>query len=201
MYSEYNGNIVLENVSMDIDAHDFIGISGPNGGGKTTFIRCLLGLKAASQGEVCCLRELRKGYLPQINRIDRHFPISVEEVVLSGLNNGLNLMGRVSPSDKLHALDVMRTLGVESYRHEAIGNLSGGQIQRTLFARAIVGRPNLLVLDEPTTYADQPFQQLLANLLAELNKECAIVMISHDNGALLNLSKRRVQINRTLTWL
>ncbi len=125
------------------------------------------------------------GYLPQYSTIDRKFPISVEEVILSGLSIQKSLTSRFTPEQKEKGKQIIARMGLEGLEHRAIGQLSGGQLQRALLGRAIISDPSVLILDEPSTYIDKRFEARLYELLAEINKECAIILVSHDIGTVL----------------
>ena len=151
--------------------HDFLGIIGPNGGGKTTLIRLILGLKKPMKGQLSFYKEgkpvkhLTMGYLPQYNAIDPDFPISVEEVVLSGLSNQKKLFHPFTAKHHLMVSETLEKMQLYELRNRAIGTLSGGQLQRVLLARAIVSHPTVLVLDEPNTYIDRHFQTQIYEML------------------------------------
>lgn len=182
---------ILHHVNLTISDRDFLGIIGPNGGGKTTLIKLIMGLLRPRQGEVKYFRngtpckELRIGYLPQYNHLDSKFPITVHEVVLSGLNREKSIWKPFSKEQKQRVCKVENDLELTAIAESPLGNLSGGQMQRVLLARAIVSRPELLVLDEPNTYIDAHFQARLYALLEEMNRHCAIVLVSHDLGTVL----------------
>ena len=168
----YDGRTVLHDVDLEVYEHDFLGIIGPNGGGKTTLIKCILGLLRPTGGEIIKYHEpLTTGYLPQYNSIDRSFPISVLEVVLSGLSSKKSLTGRFNDRHREKARQVIHRMGLEGLEHRAIGQLSGGQLQRALLGRAIISDPQLLILDEPSTYIDKRFEARLYQLLAEINRD------------------------------
>ena len=138
----YDGRTVLHDVDLEVYEHDFLGIIGPNGGGKTTLIKCILGLLRPTGGEIIKYHEpLTTGYLPQYNSIDRSFPISVLEVVLSGLSSKKSLTGRFNDRHREKARQVIHRMGLEGLEHRAIGQLSGGQLQRALLGRAIISDP------------------------------------------------------------
>ena len=155
---------VLQDVNLSIYQDDFLGIIGPNGGGKTTLLRTILGLIKPQSGSITFYDKGEKtgplniGYLPQINQIDKKFPISVSEVILSGLTPGTNIFKRYSHADKQKVKEVAQRLGIEELLQRAIGELSGGQLQRVLLGRAIIDNPKLIILDEPSTYVDKLFE-------------------------------------------
>ncbi|MEG1563110.1 MAG: metal ABC transporter ATP-binding protein [Bacteroides sp.] len=202
----YDGRTVLHDVDLTIYQRDFLGIIGPNGGGKTTLIKCILGLLPHSNGSIHYYSEQNEvpnqtmGYLPQYNSIDRKFPISVQEVVLSGLSSKKSLTSRFTDAHRSKVARVIHRMGLEGLERRAIGRLSGGQLQRTLLGRAIVSDPALLLLDEPSTYIDKQFEARLYELLAEINRECAIILVSHDIGTVLQQVKSIACVNETLDY-
>ena len=195
----YDGRLVLRNVNLNVYERDFLGIIGPNGGGKTTLIKCILGLLKPSGGEIIC-RPLTMGYLPQYSSIDRKFPITVEEVILSGLSSKKSLTSRFTSEHRDKALSVIARMGLEGMEKRAIGALSGGQLQRALLGRAIISDPEVVILDEPSTYIDKRFEARLYELLAEINKDCAIILVSHDIGTVLQQVKSIACVNETLDY-
>ena len=182
----YDNKTVLENINLTVFERDFLGVIGPNGGGKTTLIKVMLGLLNPTAGKVTFYQEgkevpeISMGYLPQYNSIDKKFPISVYEVVLSGLNRQKSLFRSFSPAQHEQVKQVIARMGLEGLEKRAIGQLSGGQLQRALFARAVVSEPDLLVIDEPDTYLDARHKQMLYDFLEHIGPETAIVMVSHD---------------------
>ena len=202
----YDENIILTDVSMTIHDSDFIGVIGPNGGGKTTLLKAILGLLKPLKGEVVfhdCMTEgnhHRIGYLPQINNIDRKFPISVSEVVKSGLMSKKRIIKRYEKKDLEFAGELMNQMGIYEIRNKAIGELSGGQIQRALLCRALVNQPKLLVLDEPNTYVDNRFEKELYEKLRKLNEKIAILLVSHDLGTISTYVKSYACVNGSLHY-
>lgn len=199
----YGKNIVLRNVSLTINSNDFIGIIGPNGGGKTTLIRLLVGQLKPLSGEVVFHTKGNGsliGYLPQANQVDKSFPISVKEVVLSGLLEKKGLFGAYSEKQKKTALSLMKQAGIEHLKGKSIGQLSGGQLQRALLCRALISQPQVLILDEPNTYVDSNFEGELYEMLRKLNERMAIVMVSHDLGTITSYVKTIACVNGTLFY-
>lgn len=195
----YNHKVVLENVQLDIHKNDFIGIIGPNGGGKTTFIKILLNEITPFSGEIIFhkdRKELKIGYLPQVIDIDTKFPISVLDVVLSGLMSDFTKKLRHNKTELKKALELVEQFGLKEYSKTAIGELSGGQRQKTLLARAIISNPDLLLLDEPNTYVDNNFEQEIYQLLRELNDRMAILLVTHDVGTISSYVKTIGCINK-----
>lgn len=193
---------LLSGVNFKLFPNEFVGITGPNGAGKTTFIRALLGLISPRSGSIRyfstegrAVKEISIGYMPQQNQLDREFPISVEEVVLSGLFGRKTL--RATSEMRALAKEALEAVGMTKFANRAIGHLSGGQLQRVLLARAFVSKPMLLVLDEPSTYVDREFEASMLSLLPSLQKESAIVMVSHNEVHLRALASRVYHIDHT----
>jgi zinc transport system ATP-binding protein len=203
---QYDTKCVLKDVSLQVNEHDFLGIIGPNGGGKTTLMRIILGLLRPTEGTMHFFRNgeevknLRMGYLPQYSRIDRSFPISVREVVLSGLNCDKHWWQRFTKEQKQQVETVIQRVGMDGWQDTHIGALSGGQLQRVLLGRAIVSSPELLILDEPNTYLDKSFEAHLYRLLEEINRECTIIMVNHDIGTTLQNVTSVACVNGTLDY-
>jgi zinc transport system ATP-binding protein len=193
-------------VDLTVYRRDFLGIIGPNGGGKTTLIKVMLGLLKPASGAIHCFRngqevgELRMGYLPQYSQIDKKFPISVKEVVMSGLAKEKPLWRRYTPEQRQRTEEMMVRMGLEGLEDRAIGELSGGQLQRALLGRAMVSNPEVVILDEPNTYIDKRFEARLYSLLEEINKERAVVLVSHDIGSVLQNVKTIACVNETLDY-
>ncbi len=196
----YDGNIVLENVSMEVLSGDFIGVIGPNGGGKTTLIKTILGLIKPTSGELILhISKTNIGYLPQVNQIDKRFPISVIDVVRSGKSDtALFSSFRKNNAEMEKAESLLAEMGISAIRNKSIGELSGGQMQRVFLCRALMNEPELLVLDEPSTYVDNNFEGELYLKLKELNEQMAILLISHDVGTISFFVKTIACINRSL---
>lgn len=202
----YGRKTVLEGVSLKVTDHDYLGVIGPNGGGKTTLMRIILGMKKPSEGTIRYYRDgrpaekLTMGYLPQYSSIDRQFPISVYDVVLSGVSTGHGLFSRYTRRQREDADRTISHLELDNLRDRHIGALSGGQLQRVLLARALVSAPEVLVLDEPNTYIDRRFQRQMYDTLAEINARCAIILVSHDIGTIMQNVKNIACVNHTLHY-
>ena len=194
----------MRDIDLTVYTHDFLGVIGPNGGGKTTLIKTILGLKKPMSGTVTFFREgrpvpsVRMGYLPQYTSLDRKFPVSVHDVVLSGLKPSLRPYASYAGRQQERVREVLHTLEIDHLQHRHIGELSGGQLQRVLLARAIVSGPEVLVLDEPNTYIDRHFQTQLYTMLSRINESCAVVIVSHDIDSVLNNSKHIAIVNRSV---
>lgn len=201
----YDGEMVLKNASFDIRENDFIGIIGPNGGGKTTLVKVILGLIKPRVGEVNYFFNAQTndqliGYLPQTHFIDKKFPISVKDVVLSGYMNKSRMIRRFSSEEKAFAERQMEKMGIASLRKKPIGELSGGQMQRVFLCRAIISSPKLLILDEPNNNVDNRFESDLYETLRQLNKSMAIMIISHDIGMISSYIKTIICVNRDVHY-
>ncbi|MDE6186564.1 MAG: ATP-binding cassette domain-containing protein, partial [Duncaniella sp.] len=197
----WEGKTALTDINFDVRQGDFIAITGPNGGGKTTLLRILLKLLKPTEGSVTYYRdgkpadELSIGYLPQKNLIDSRFPINVEEVIASGLI-GEHLSAQ---EVKSRVEETTRLMGLDSHAKASIGNLSGGQLQRALLGRAIISRPKLLVLDEPLSYVDKRFEHYIYDLVAELAKTTTLLLVSHEMSTIAGMANRHLIIDHTLT--
>jgi zinc transport system ATP-binding protein len=190
----YNGKIVLNDLSLKIYERDFLGIIGPNGSGKTTLIKVILDLIQPLSGTVrFAHKELKNriGYMPQTHSIDRKFPILVSEVIESGLSSEKK-MSQSQKKEKVY--EMVREMGLEKIIRQPVGELSGGQLQRTLLARAIINAPELLILDEPNAYIDKPFETRFYELLRKINQKTAIVLISHDVDTVTSMAKNIISL-------
>ena len=202
----YNGKNILSHVDLNVYERDFLGVIGPNGGGKTTLVKCILGLHQPSEGKIRFYKngqevhDINMGYLPQYNNIDRKFPISVYEVVLSGLSKQKSIFRKYSSNQHDAVRQIISRMGLEGLEDRAIGALSGGQLQRALLGRALVSNPEVVILDEPDTYIDKRFETKLYSLLEEINKERAIILVSHDIGTVLKNVKTIACVNETVHY-
>ena len=200
---KYDDTTALEDVSLDIYPNDFLGIIGPNGGGKTTLVKTILDTLPHS-GDVSYSPTLFErghrliGYLPQLSEFDKSFPISVIEVVMSGLQAEKGVLKRYSKADRDKAIRLLEMAGIKDVAYRQINEISGGQMQRALLCRAVILEPKLLILDEPTNFVDNKFENELYTLLHRLNEHMAIVMVSHDLGTITSVVKSIVCVNLTV---
>lgn len=199
------GKPILKKVNLSVYENDFLGIIGPNGGGKTTLLKTILGLIKPSEGSVKFYKnntesKINLGYLPQINKIDKKFPISVFDVILSGLTAKRKLFSYYTEDQKNKAREIAGLMGLSAFLERPIGNLSGGQLQRTLLGRAIVDDPDLLILDEPSSYVDKRFETDFYKILEEINKNTAIILVSHDVGTVVSMVKNIACVNEGLHY-
>jgi zinc transport system ATP-binding protein len=198
----YNGRPVLESIEFELKKGDFVAMIGPNGGGKTTLLKLILGLIAPDRGSIRVLGTAprrashRVGYVPQDIHINKAFPISALDVVLMGKLKPGRGGFRHSRRDRGAAYQALERMAMADHAKRRIGELSGGQIQRVFVARALVTRPELLLLDEPTASIDTRGQQEFYRLLEELNQEMTIVLVSHDLMAVSPHVKSMACVNR-----
>jgi zinc transport system ATP-binding protein len=206
---QYNGNPVLENVSFSIGSGEYWGMIGPNGGGKTTLIKILLGLIEPDFGEIRIfgtpLNKFKNhsilGYVPQkVAHGDRSFPATVEEVVWTGRSARAGLFKAYQPSDYRAVSKALKIAGISNLKNRRIGDLSGGQRQRVFIARALAGEPKILILDEPTVGVDISAQEKFYSFIADLNKSygMTILFISHDIDVIAHEVSSVMCLNRTL---
>lgn len=206
LWAGYGKDPILENIQLDIYPQDFVGLIGPNGGGKTTLIKVILGLLAPARGTVEIMglpvEQGRRfvGYVPQFVEFDRAFPISVYEVVRMGLLNKRRLLNPFRPEDHHKIMEALEQVNLAGLAHQPIGELSGGQRQRAYIARALVSQPEILLLDEPTASVDSHTSTTVFELLRELNQRVTILLISHDISAISSYVKTIGCLNRRLAY-
>ena len=201
----YGGPPVLEDVDFSIGPREAVCLVGPNGGGKTTLVKLMLGLLTPGRGEASLFGQpprrsrRRAGYMPQHVHYDPRFPVSVMDIVLMGRlgQGGLRgFTGWYGREDRQAAIDALDQVDMAEQRRQPFSTLSGGQRQRVLIARALCCEPELLLLDEPTSNIDTAVEARLIELLEQLNRRMAIVMVSHDLGIVSRLVKRVICVNR-----
>jgi zinc transport system ATP-binding protein len=202
----YNSEAVLQNVNLSVRQRDFMAIIGPNGGGKTTLLKLILGLLTPDRGTVrvdgksaqkasACI-----GYVPQDVHLNRSFPITAIDVVLMGMLDPRKRLSRQSAANRGDALATLERMEMAAYADKKIGMLSGGQRQRVFIARALVTQPKLLLLDEPTASIDTKGQADFYRLLRELNKDITILVVSHDLLAISRYVKSVACVNKRLHY-
>lgn len=199
--SGYFSETVLKDATLDIYPNDFIGIIGPNGGGKTTLVKTILGIQPLFTGKISFpLGKPAMGYLPQISQIDKSFPITVRELVGSGLGVKRKWFPHLLKSQKAQVEKLLGEAGLLPLASRPIGELSGGQIQKAFLCRAIINNPSLLILDEPNTFVDKSFEKELYRWLEELNRKMAILLVSHDIGTISPMVKTIACVNVNLHY-
>ena len=204
VWLSYTDKNILEDINLDIYQGDFLLITGPNGGGKTSLLRTILRLQSPTKGQITFFRQgepvssLDMGYLPQKNSIDSRFPITVEKVVASGLM-GNTQKGNTKFDSKKEIDEMLDLMGITALRNKPIGVLSGGQLQRSLFGRALISKPEMLILDEPASYIDRQFGNRMFEILRDLSSNGTTIMrVSHDIEPFITLSNRNLYINHIL---
>jgi zinc transport system ATP-binding protein len=199
----YGRDVVLSQVNLKIYPRDYLAVIGPNGGGKTTLIKIVLGLLHPWSGHVVYhvpRARGKLGYVPQHFTFDKSFPLRVADVVLTGKLGSRGLVRRYTQQDRRDVRAVLERLRLTHLEHVPIAELSGGQLQRVLIARALVSEPAILFLDEPTSSIDAESREILRQLLAELNERIPIVTITHDLTSLLPVVKHIACVNRQLFY-
>ena len=182
----YRDAPVLQDVHLTIDSGELIALIGPNGGGKTTLLKLLMGFLSPQKGSISLLgnppetARLGIGYVPQAHRFDREFPVTVEEIIFMGSLSSLSPFKKIPEPLQQRALHLMEKLGLLTYKDKAFGTLSGGLAQRALLARALLSDPSILLLDEPTANIDPPSSALIYDLLEEMKGKKTILLVTHD---------------------
>ncbi len=206
MWAGYENEAVLENINFTVYRGDFIGLIGPNGGGKTTLIKVLLGLVKPTDGSVMIkglpVEEGRKylGYVPQLVEFDQQFPIKVWDVVQMGRLGSRGILRPFSRVDHQKVESALQAVEMLDYARRGIGELSGGQRQRVYIARALASEPQVLILDEPTSNVDPQISNSIFSLLHTLNQTITILLITHDMSAVSSYTKTIGCINRHLQY-
>ncbi len=202
----YNGQAVLKDVNLTVEPGDFVAMIGPNGGGKTTLLKLMLGLLKPDRGAIHVLGQPPRfashciGYVPQNIHINSDFPISVMDVVLMGKLTPRKRWKRMSDTDRQDAMRALTRMRMDGYALHRMGQLSGGQRQRVFIARALVTHPQVLLLDEPTASIDTKGQAEFYSLLKDLNQEMTIVVVSHDLLVISTYAKSVACVNRRLHY-
>lgn len=199
----YDKTPVLEHVFLEYETQDFLAIIGPNGGGKSTLLKLMLGLLEPKEGSLSIFGKSPKeaseriAYVPQNTNVNQHFPVTVMDVVLMGCL-GHKWFGFYSKEDRHNAHGALERVGMQAYKDERIGELSGGQRQRAFIARALCGKADLLMMDEPTASIDTEGQVQIFDLLKSLNKDKGVIVISHDINVVLGYATKIAHINKKL---
>ena len=197
---------ILENINLDINKNDFLAIIGPNGGGKTTLLKIILGLLKPDSGAIeysGFSNEGRNkiGYVPQFSNFDKDFPINVLDLVLMGrLNEKKGLLKHYDSKDRELSLQNLDKLGIKNLAKNSINELSGGQLQRVLIARALTSEPEIMLMDEPSASIDKSSEEKLTELLQELNKSIPIVIVTHDTTSIAPFVKQIACVNKKLHY-
>lgn len=206
VWAGYDNEIVLQDVNMSVYAGDFVGLIGPNGGGKTTLLRAILGLLPPLRGEIRIMglppAQGRRyiGYVPQQVEFDRDFPINVWQVARMGRLGQRGLLQHFTAEDEEIVAEALRTVHMLELRNRPIGELSGGQRQRVYIARALASQPEILLLDEPTASVDAEVSHSIYETLSQLNETITILLISHDMAAISAHVKSVGCLNRKLVY-
>lgn len=195
----YDKDPILDNITLNIQKGEFIGIFGPNGGGKTTFLKLLMGFLKPSQGKITFASQ-KIGYVPQVTRFDKQFPVSVLEIVLMAFLSESTWWGTYPPHAKQKALQALAKVGLKGKEKQAFGTLSGGQAQRVLMARAIANDPEILFLDEPTANVDKEAETAIYHILEELRHSMTILLVSHDLQGIISRADRLLCIHRNASF-
>jgi len=203
----YGHTPAISDVCLDVADGEYLGIIGPNGGGKSTLLKAILGLVPISSGTVQVYGNSQEksrtlmGYVPQFASLDKKFPITLFEVVLTGrLKQGLSPFHRYTAKDKQVTAELLEKVGIASLANRQISELSGGEFQRMLIARALAVNPRLLLLDEPTASVDAASRDQIYSLLAELNKSMTIILVTHDLLAISSRVHRLACLNSRLVY-
>jgi zinc transport system ATP-binding protein len=201
----YDEEPILDRVSLDVGGRDFLAVIGPNGGGKTTLLKVLLGLLRPRSGQVERATgrggaPLALGYVPQFASFDRDFPLRVREVVQMGRLRVRGPMRRYTSADRIAVAAALARLGLAPIAERPVGQLSGGQLQRALIARALVGEPDVLLLDEPLASVDAEFREKLVDVLRELHQSLPIVVVTHDLTPFSGVVRQIACMNRRLHY-
>ncbi len=202
----YDRQKILENINLNVEEKDFLAIIGPNGGGKSTLLKLILGINPLKDGSIRTFGELPQknlakiGYVPQNTNVNTDFPIKVIEVVLMGHIGTKRPLFGYAQEEKSCALGALAQVGMETYANEKIGSLSGGQRQRVMIARALCAHPKILILDEPTASIDVEGQKQIYELLESLNSYITIIVVSHDISVIMHYANKVVHINKTLSY-
>ena len=202
----YEKDLILEDINLTVEEKDFLAIIGPNGGGKSTLLKLMLGMLKPKKGSIQVLGKAASknlshvGYVPQNTNVNTDFPIKVIEVVLMGHVGAKNPLFGYGKDEIACAMGTLAQVGMQEYAQSKIGSLSGGQRQRVMIARALCAHPHILLLDEPTSSIDIKGQKEIYELLKLLNQSITIVVVSHDISVILEYANKAAHINKTLSY-
>ena len=202
----YDKQTILDNISLTVEEKDFLAIIGPNGGGKSTLLKLLLGILKGKQGSIKIMDKSPSqsvsliGYVPQNTNINTDFPIKVIEVVLMGHVGSKKPLFGYGKEEVACAMGALEQVGMQAFAQSKIGSLSGGQRQRVMIARALCAHPQILMLDEPTSNIDIQGQREIYELLKMLNKNMTIIVVSHDISVILEYANKAAHINKRLSF-
>ena len=202
----YDREEVLEDINLKVFRKDFLVLIGPNGGGKSTLLKLILGINSTNKGSIKILNQDPKnslskiGYVPQNTNINIDFPIKAIEVVMMGHISHKRPLFGYKKEEIAHAMYILKQVGMEEFADSKIGSLSGGQRQRIMIARALCSNPEILLLDEPTSNIDVEGQNRIYDLLKDLSKRVTIVVISHDLSIILSYATKVAHINKKLSF-
>lgn len=200
----YDRLLVLDNVSLEINKGEFIGIVGPNGGGKSTLLKLMLGFLGPEKGSIrifgkpAAKGRSEIGYVAQYANFEKNFPITVLDTVLMGRTSARSFLWNYSSEDIELAEQALKKTEIVNLKRRILNTLSGGQLQRVLIARALVGDPRILILDEPTSNVDSRMEEDIFDLLKKLNEKSTIIVVSHDIGFISEYVNRVACLNQTL---
>jgi len=202
----YEKDLILEDINLTVDEKDFLAIIGPNGGGKSTLLKLILGMLKPKKGSIQVLGKAASknpshiGYVPQNTNVNTDFPIKVIEVVLMGHVGSKNPLFGYGKDEIACAMGALAQVGMQEFSQSKIGSLSGGQRQRVMIARALCAHPKILILDEPTSSIDIKGQREIYELLKLLNQSITIVVVSHDISVILEYANKAAHINKQLSY-
>lgn len=201
LFYKYHKTDVLENINLSIKDDDFLAIIGPNGGGKSTLLKLILGLLTPQSGTIINnIKTNQVGYVPQNTNLNIDFPITALEIVLMGHVSSQKKLFGYSKEDIACAMASLAKVSMSDFANSKIGDLSGGQRQRVFIARALCSNPKIMLLDEPTASIDVKGQREIYELLKEINNSICVVVVSHDISVLLNYAKNVAHINKNLVY-
>lgn len=196
---QFEGRSLFEDVNLDVRRGEFLAVSGPNGGGKTTLLRIILKLLKPTRGSVTYYEQhkpakwLPIGYLPQKSMIDVRFPITAGEVIRSGLITGWRF--RMTDADRERFSQIVELTGTQDYLNRPVGDLSGGQLQRTLLGRALISQPEVVILDEPLSYVDKQFEHQIYSIMERVAQKATVILVSHEMTYISRMATRHILVD------